>query len=627
MTHYSLKRYLESKALQLRRDSIIMTTKAGSGHPTSCLSAADLVAGIFFYAMRIDVKDFNNQTNDRFILSKGHAAPLLYSAYAQLGLIPESELYTYREFNSNLEGHPTSRFPYAQVATGSLGMGLSLGAGMAYSAKRDNLDFRTFVLLGDSELTEGSIWEAAEIASYYKLDNLIGVADINKLGQTGETIHGYHLERYSAKFEAFGWRTIIIDGHDINQIIQALEKAVSPHKNPTMILAKTVKGYGVESVENKNGYHGKPFTKEAANQVIAELESRFSSTNGADLEEQYVIQNSRPKKPCIPKSCDSTSMKSTNYKLGSLVATRKAYGTALVDAGMACEQVISLDAEVNNSTFADLFEHVYPERFIQCFIAEQNMVSMAVGLQALGHIPFVSTFAAFFTRAYDQLRMAAIGRNCLRCCGSHAGVSIGADGPSQMGLEDIGLFCSLPGSIVLYPSDAISTHKLVQLMLGYNQGISYLRTTRPETPVIYANNQKFNVGGCTTLRSSDNDQACVVAAGITVHEALKAYDSLSSEGIFISVIDLYCIKPLDTETILATAKSSGNRIITVEDHYLDCGIGQQVCFALRNSSIKITCLGVTELPRSGKPEELLAWANIDAKSIVKVVKKAINKAF
>ena len=597
-----------------------MTAKAGSGHPTSCLSAADLIAAIFFYGMQFNPNDFDNPDNDRFILSKGHAAPLLYAIWQELGLLTEEQLYAYRQFDSPLEGHPTRRFNYAEAATGSLGMGLSLGAGIALSAQMQKRDFYAYVLLGDSELAEGSIWEAAELSSYYKLHNLIAVVDCNRLGQTGETMHDYHLERIAAKFESFGWHAITINnGHDMIEIMGALDKA-RKEKHPTVIVAKTIKGYGIAEVENKNGYHGKPFAQQDMDNILKELDARFAreAADGFDFEWKPRIPQ---KTKAYIEPCSGIYLGTPTYQQGSMIATRKVYGQALAAAGKQCKQIISLDAEVKNSTYAQLFEDAFSDRFIQCFIAEQNMVSMAVGLQSRGYIPFVSTFSAFFSRAYDQLRMAAIGTCPLRCCGSHAGVSIGQDGPSQMGLEDIALMSSLPGSVVLYPADAVSTYRLVEQMAAYNQGISYLRTTRPDTPVIYDNNAKFYIGGCNVVRSTDHDKACIIAAGITLFQALKAADQLEVEGIAVSVIDLYSIKPLDQKTILATARASGNRIITVEDHYLQGGIGQQVCYALRNENIKITSLAVTEMPRSGKPEELMAWAGIDAAAIVRAVKK------
>jgi transketolase len=612
-----LKEFLAYKAYQLRLESIIMTAKAGSGHPTSCLSAADLVAAIFFYGMQFDPKTFDNPDNDRFILSKGHAAPILYAAWKELGLLTEAELYAYRQFDSPLEGHPTRKFRYAEAATGSLGMGLSIGAGIALSAQMQKRNFYTYVLLGDSELAEGSIWEAAELSSYYKLHNLIAVVDCNRLGQTGETMHAYHLERYKAKFEAFGWHAITINGHDMIEIMGALDKA-RQEKHPTVIVAKTIKGYGIEEVENKNGYHGKAFAQQDVDKILKELDMRFAQE--ASYKQDFEWQPQVPQKTA-PKieACIGISLDNPVYKQGQMIATRKVYGTALAAAGKQCAQIVSLDAEVKNSTYAQIFEDAFSDRFIQCFIAEQNMVSMAVGLQSRGYIPFISTFAAFFSRAYDQLRMAAIGTCPLRCCGSHAGVSIGQDGPSQMGLEDIALMSALPGSVVLYPADAVSAYRLVEQMVEFNQGISYLRTTRPDTPVIYDNNAEFHIGGCSVLRSTDHDKACIIAAGITLFEALKAADQLASQGIAVSVIDLYSVKPLDQKTVLATARASGNKIITVEDHYLQGGIGEQVCYALRNENIKINCLAVTELPRSGKPEELMAWAGIDARAIVKAV--------
>jgi transketolase len=620
-----LKKFLEFKAYQLRLKSLLMTSKAGSGHPTSCLSAADLVVALFFYAMKFDPADRNNPDNDRFVLSKGHAAPLLYAVWHELGRVSESELYTYRQFESVLEGHPTRRFEFSEAATGSLGIGLSIGAGIALSAQMDKRDFKTYVLLGDSELSEGSIWEAAEIASYYKLNNLIALVDCNRLGQTGETMHGHHIERYAAKFEAFGWHVLSVDGHDMTQIMGVLDKA-RQSIIPCILLAKTIKGYGLEQVENKNGFHGKAFAQTEVNTLEQELAHRFPRATEFD-DKTYTWQPQLPAQTSKETdSCIGVSARTPRYTLGQMVATRRAYGKALEEVGGVCSQVVSLDAEVKNSTFAQIFEESYPERFIQCFIAEQNMVGMGVGLQSRGKIPYISTFAAFFARAYDQLRMAAISECPLRCCGSHAGVSIGQDGPSQMGLEDIAYMSALPNSVILYPCDAVSTYHLVNQMLEYNQGISYLRTTRPETPVIYDNKEEFIIGGCKVLRSSKQDSICVVAAGITIFEALKAYETLAREGIYISVIDLYSVKPLDKNTVLSIARASGNKVITVEDHYLQGGIGSQVCYALRNESIHITCLAVTALPRSGKPQELMAWVGIDADAIIKAVKGCISSS-
>lgn len=613
------KKFLEHKAFMLRVESILMTSIAGSGHPSSCLSAADLMAALFFHALCFDPHNFKNPDNDRFILSKGHAAPLLYAALKEIGLITDQELYTYRNLSSSLEGHPTPRCSYVEAATGSLGMGLSVGVGIALTALLDKRDFHTYVLLGDSELSEGSVWEACEVAVHYKLANLVGIVDCNRLGQTGPSLHGYHLERWSNKFEAFGWSTIIIDGHDMNAIMHALDKARSENERPTMILAKTIKGYGAARIENKEGFHGKVFAQKDASEIIEEMEKRFPE------ESRYTDNGTW--KACVPEnqvreldSCVGASVMPPLYQKDQEIATRQAYGEALVDLGRACSLVVSLDAEVKNSTYAQTFEEVFPSRFYQCFVAEQNMVSMGVGMNSRGKIPFISTFGSFFTRAFDQLRMAAISNSALRCVGSHAGISIGEDGPSQMALEDIAMMSTLPGSAILYPSDAVGTHRLLEQMLEYNQGISYLRTTRGATPVIYDVNDEFVIGGCKVVRSSERDQACIIAAGITLFEALKAYKQLALEGISVSIIDLYSIKPLDRATIVATAQSSGSKIITVEDHYIYGGIGHHVCAALCNEDIVINCLAVKKLARSGSTQELMAWAEIDAQAITKAVK-------
>jgi len=619
-----LKKFVEHKAYNMRINTLLMTAKAQSGHPTSALSAADIVAALFFDAMRFDLRHLNNPNNDRFILSKGHASPVLYAAYKELGVLSQEDLLGYRTFTSSLEGHPTLRFAYNEAATGSLGMGLSIGAGMALSAKMDNLTFKTYVLMGDSEIAEGSVWEAAEIAHYYKLDNLVGIVDCNRLGQSTESLHGHHVKRYAEKFEAFGWKAIIIDGHDAQQIIGALQKARDLNGHPTVIIAKTIKGYGVHEAEDKMGFHGKAFAKNEMNQALADLESTFPAAAKFD-EKSYEWHPIKPK-----GAAESTSipilegdLPISRYELKEMVATRKAYGEALTALGMICKRAVSLDAEVKNSTFAELFEKKFPKRFVQCFVAEQNMISMGVGFNRRGYMPFISTFAAFFSRCYDQIRMAAIGTANLRLIGSHAGVSIGKDGPSQMGLEDIALMRALPNSCVLYPSDAVSTWQLLMSMAEFEQGISYLRTTRMATPVIYEPTDQFPIGGCKLLKSSDNDVACVIGAGITLHEVLKAYEQLKQQGFSIAVIDLYSIKPLDQKTIESVALRSGKRVITVEDHYLQGGLGQAVTYALHNSNIHIDCLAVTKLPRSGTPEELLAFEGIDAAAIIQKVRMSI----
>jgi len=607
---------LEYSAYCLRIDSIRATTAAGSGHPTSCLSAADILAVLFFEVMRYNPKNPQQVNNDRFILSKGHAAPLLYAVFKQLGVISDEQLLTLREFDSVLEGHPTKRFYYTEAATGSLGCGLSIGLGMALAAHTRQQDYYTYVLLGDSECTEGSVWEAVQLASYYKTHRLIAIVDVNRLGQTGQTVDGHVTHSLFQKFHAFGWHVLEVDGHDIQDLGDAFKKAQTHTKKPTVILAKTFKGYGVDVAQDRNGLHGKIFKPEVVHEVLSSLKKRFSS----------AANYSGPRVQSKLPSFTDASYACTDFLLplpvfDNDVATRQAYGQAVTVAGSACPSVVCLDAEVNNSTGAHLFAEQHPNKFFQCFIAEQNMIGMAVGFAARGMIPFVSTFGAFFSRAFDQIRMAAIGKSSLRLVGSHCGVSIGQDGPSQMALEDIAMMRTLPGSIILYPCDAVSTFKLVQLMAGYHKGISYLRTTREKTKTLYKPQEKFEIGGCKVLKQNDSSRAVVVAAGVTVHEALKAAELLQKENIFISVIDLYCIKPLDTQTLVLIARASANRVITVEDHYLEGGLGQAVVVALANYGVHITVLAVKELPRSGSPEELREWAGIDAQAIMQEVKK------
>jgi transketolase len=614
--------FLSYKAYAMRVSSLVMTTAAGSGHPTSALSCADLVAALFFYAMRYDLSNPDNPANDRLVLSKGHASPILYAAYKELGVLSDADLAGYRSINSPLEGHPTKRFSYTEAATGSLGMGLSVGLGMRLAARQQGYASRIFVLMGDSEVAEGQIWEAAELAAYYKASRLVGIIDCNRLGQTGPTMHEHHVQRYADKFEAFGWKTLVIDGHDMQQIMHALEKAAEVDDKPVMIIAKTIKGYGLHEVEDKNGFHGKAFTKEELKPLLDELARRFPYAAAYDARKiDYTFPTPSAREPIKPiKSAVQTESHACLYKKDSSIATRKAYGEALRGLGGEDQNVVSLDAEVSNSTYAEFFAQKYPERFYNCFIAEQNMVSMAVGFARLGTIPFVSTFGAFMSRAHDQIRMAAVGNSPLRLVGSHAGVSIGEDGPSQMALEDIALMRALPESVVLYPSDGVATAALVKEMASYDRGISYLRTTRMATPVIYDVNEQFPIGGCKIVRQNEQDKVCIVAAGVTLFEALRAMDMLSAEGVSVSVIDLYSIKPLDVQTLTSVAQSSGNTIITVEDHYREGGMGEAVASALSGSGIAVHILAVTQLPRSGKPEELLAWAGIDAATIVTQVK-------
>ncbi len=611
--------FLKHTAYEMRRWSLLMTTNAGSGHATSSLSAADIMTVLFFYAMRYDPKNFNNSNNDRFILSKGHAAPILYATWKEVGQLTKQDLLSYRSFESVLEGHPTLRFPYTEAATGALGIGLSIGAGEALCAKLDTRSYKTFVLMGDSEVSEGSIWEAAQLATYYKLNNIIGIIDCNRLGQstpTMEALEGDGPERFKKMFDAFGWHSEIVDGHDMQSLVTVLDEARANADRPIMIIARTKKGYGVALMEDKEGYHGKALKPDQEKIALEQLREKFA--DAASYSDGYQWN---PKMPGVGKESKKQiiEMPLSAYKKGEEIPTRKAYGQSLVALGGVCEQVVSLDGEVKNSTYAELFEKAYPDRFYQCFIAEQNMIGMGIGFNRRGFIPFISTFASFFSRAHDQLRMAAIGQASLRLAGSHAGVSIGQDGPSQMGLEDIAMMRGLPESIVLYPCDAVSTYKLVNEMANHHESISYLRTTRMATPIIYDTNESFPVGGCKVLKQSSFDQVLVIGAGVTLFEALKAHEELAKEGTSIAVIDLYSIKPLDVKTIISVARTCKNRIITVEDHYSAGGIGEAVAAAVSTEKIEVYRLAVTHLPRSGKPDELLADAGIDAEAIVKQV--------
>ena len=618
--------FLEHVAYQMRRWSIRMTSKAGSGHVSSSLSAADIIAALFFDVMHFDPDQFENPNNDRFILSKGHAVPILYAAWHELGKLTDQEVLSYRSFDSVLEGHPTLRFPYAEAATGSLGIGLSIGVGEALAAKQAKRDYKTFVLMGDSEVSEGSIWEAAQLATYYKLNNIIGIIDCNRLGQstpTMEALEGDGPERFKKMFDAFGWQSEIVDGHDMQSLVTVLEKARTKADRPVMIIARTKKGYGVALMEDKEGYHGKALKPDQEKVALEQLQERFA--DAASYSDSYQWKP-RLRQGFVGQASETReevkiTMPLPTYKKGEEIPTRKAYGQSLVALGAVCEQVVRLDGELKNSTYAELFEKAYPDRFYQCFVAEQNMIGMGIGFDRRGFIPFISTFASFFSRAHDQLRMAAIGHASLRLAGSHAGVSIGQDGPSQMGLEDIAMMRGLPESIVLYPCDAVSTYKLVNEMANHHESISYLRTTRMATPIIYDANESFPVGGCKVLKQSKDDKALVLGAGVTLFEALKAHEQLAKEGISIAVIDLYSIKPLDVQTIISVARACKNRIITIEDHYPAGGIGEAVAAAVSTENIEVYQLAVTHLPRSGQTEELLADAGINAEAIIKRVKQ------
>jgi len=601
---------LKGIANQLRIHSITSTTAAGSGHPTSCCSAADVAATLFFGHMRYNPKDPHYHNNDRFILSKGHAAPLLYAAWAETGLFPTSELLKLRQFGCDLEGHPTPRLPFVDVATGSLGQGLSVGVGMALAARLDKLDYNTYVLLGDGEIAEGAVWEAASLAGVYKLNNLIAIVDDNRLGQSQATAFGHDVGVYRKRFEAFGWRVEDIDGHDIEEILEVLG-GVGLNDQPLCIIAKTYKGAGVSFLQDKDGWHGKPLNKEEAAKAIAELQPSAKSGIGVPI--------LAPAQLPAPNNAAPAGYPPINYKPGDQVATREAYGTALARLGEVDPRIVAMDGDTKNSTFAEKFFKKFPNRFTECFIAEQNMVGVATGFGTRGKVPFASTFATFFTRAFDQIRVAGISQANLKLVGSHVGVSIGEDGPSQMALEDIAMMRAIAGSVVLYPSDAVSTEKLLEQM-AQKKGICFLRTSRPKTPVIYSNDEPFPIGGAKVVRQNAGDKATVVAAGVTLHEALKAADALKADGIGITVIDAYSIKPLGKDVILAAAKKTANTVITVEDHYLEGGLGDAVAGELSAEGIKVHKLAVNALPRSGKAGELLAHFGIDAAAIAKKVK-------
>jgi len=603
-------------ATRLRIDSVRATSEAGSGHPTSCCSAADVLAALFFAELRFDPKDPHHAGSDRFVLSKGHAAPILYAAWAEAGAFDRSELLKLRELGSDLEGHPTPRLPFVDVATGSLGQGICAAIGSALNARRIGSDYRTYCLLGDGESAEGSVWEAAEVAAQDGLDNLCCITDVNGLGQSRPTMWQHDLEQFARRWRAFGWHVVTVNGHDINAILDAFAEARAAKGQPTMIVAGTVKGKGVSFAEGKDNWHGKAFKKgDEMDRAIAELERQFVPQQaGLNLAEQIARPASRPAPPAAP-----TPLAPPKYNAGDLVATREAYGAALAKLGAADERVVALDADVKNSTFSDKFEQAFPNRFYQNFIAEQVMVGSAMGLAARGAIPFPSTFAAFLTRAADFVRMMAISNVNVKLAGSHAGVSIGEDGPSQMALEDLGMFRSQPNISVLYPCDGVSTERLVAAMASH-PGPAYMRTSRPKTPVIYSNDETFEIGGLKVVRQSDADVVTVVGAGVTLFEALKAYDELNAAGVAIRVIDLYSLAPIAKDALVAAGNATGKRIITVEDHYAAGGIGDAVSEAVSEAGIRVHRIAVREIPRSGKPDELLERFGISASHIVAAVK-------
>ena len=608
---------LHNIATQLRIDSVRSTTEAGSGHPTTCLSAAEIVAALFFAEMRFDPKDPHHPEADRFVLSKGHGAPILYAAWAEAGLFPREDLLNLRKISSDLEGHPTPRLPFVDVATGSLGQGIAAGVGIALNARRIKSDYRTYVLLGDGESAEGSVWEAAEVGANQKLDNLCAITDVNGLGQSRATQWNHHLSAFTARWNAFGWHAIAVDGHDLNAILQALAEARKTKGRPTMIVAGTVKGKGCSIFEGKEGWHGKALKKGAElDQALAELNGQMLKTS----DPKPVIPKPASRREEGPLPAFETAMPAPAYKMGDKVATREAYGAALAALGALDRRIVALDADVGNSTFSENFEHASPDRFYEVYIAEQVMIGAAMGLAARGAIPFPSTFACFLERASDFIRMAGISNLGIKLAGSHAGVSIGEDGPSQMALEDLAMMRGVPNCTVLYPCDGMSAARLMAIAASV-PGPVYLRTSRPKTPVIYSASESFKPGGSKTLRQSDKDVVTVVAAGVTVFEALKAYDTLHGSGTNIRVIDAYSVQPIDRDGLIAAGRATGGRIITVEDHYAHGGLGDAVSEAVWDQSFRVKRLAVREIPRSGTPEELLDRYGISARAIVDAVKE------
>jgi transketolase len=608
---------LKNLAAQLRIDSIRSTSEAGSGHPTSCLSAAEIVATLFFGEMHFDPKDPRNPDNDRFVLSKGHAAPVLYAAWAAAGLFPREDLLNLRRIESDLEGHPTPRLSFVDVATGSLGQGICAAIGTALNARRIGSKYRTYVLLGDGEMAEGSVWEAANVGVHYKLDNLCAVIDVNALGQSQATQFSHEMETIAARWKAFDWHTIVVDGHDITALLNAYAEARATSGRPTMILARTLKGKGLSAIEGKDGWHGKALKKgEEADRAIAEIEKQRAG-DAPDAEIPGPRSTSRPE-----AAPDFSKVPAPAYKTGDVVATREAWGVALAAIGAVDSRIVGLDADVKNSTFSDKFEKIAGGRFYESFIAEQAMVGAAIGLSARGAIPFPSTFACFLTRAADFIRMGAISFANVKFTGSHAGVSIGEDGPSQMALEDLSMMRSVHGCAVLYPCDAVSTERLV-LEMARHTGMAYMRTSRPKTPVIYGLDETFPIGGSKVVRQSAQDRAAVIGAGVTLFEALKAYDQLKQEGIDIRVIDAYSVQPVDAGTMIEAGRATGGALLTVEDHYSTGGIGDAVSEAVAAAGFTVRRLAVREIPRSGQPDELLDRYGISARHIVEAVKQAI----
>lgn len=613
--------FLKDIANKLRIDSIRATSASKSGHPTSCASMAEIMSVLFFNTMRYSLKFPRDPSSDRFILSKGHAAPILYAAWAEAGLFPVSELEKLRKVDSDLEGHPTPRLNFVDVGTGSLGQGLSVAAGMAYVGKYyDKASYRVYCLVGDGESAEGSIWEGLHFSSHYNLDNLCVIFDINRLGQSEPTSLQHNMEVYRKRLDAFGFNALVVDGHDVEELAKAFYEASSTKGKPTAILAKTFKGKNFPNIEDTDNWHGKPLGDQTKS-VIEHLQALIKNTDSQSFIPKPII-NDAP--PVDIKDIQLSSP--PNYKLGESVATRLAYGTALAKIAQNNDRVIALDGDTKNSTYSDKIKKVAPERYIECFIAEQNLVGVAIGATCRNRtVAFVSTFATFFTRAFDQIRMGAISQTNVNFVGSHCGVSIGEDGPSQMALEDLALFRAIPGSTVFYPSDAVSTERAVEIAAN-TKGICFIRTSRPNTGVIYNNTDKFEIGKGRVVKQSPKDQVLIIGAGVTLYEGLTAAEKLAAEGIHARVLDPFTIKPIDVALIISNAKQCGGRIVTVEDHYPEGGVGEAVLSAVAGEqNIIVKKLAVPEVPRSGPPNVLLEMYGISSKSIVAAVKEIITK--
>jgi transketolase len=613
---------LRNIATRLRIDSVRSTSQAGSGHPTTCLSAAEIMAALFFAEMRYDAHDPQNPHNDRFVLSKGHGAPILYAAWAEAGLFPREELMKLREIGSDLEGHPTPRLNFVDVATGSLGQGICAAIGTALNARRIRSEYRTYVLIGDGESSEGSVWEAAQAGQEFSLDNLCGITDVNAYGQSRLTPWRHDTQALASRWRAFGWHTVELDGHDVSALLNGFAEARARKGRPTMILARTLKGKGVSLFEDKPNWHGKPLKKGAeTDQAVAELERQLLPNAPAPA----APEPPRSTGAIVEQIGNAASVPAPPYKAGQEVATREAYGAAISALGRIDSRIVALDADVGNSTFSEKFEQAedLKPRFYEFYIAEQVMVGAAMGLAARGAIPFPSTFACFLARAADFIRMAGISNLNVKLAGSHAGVSIGEDGPSQMALEDLAMMRAVPDCRVLYPCDAVSTERLVALA-AYEPGLAYIRTSRPKTPVIYSADDRFEIGGSKVLRESDDDAVTIVGAGVTVFEALKAHDVLAKEGIHARIVDAYSIQPIDAKTLLASARATRDTVVTVEDHYVHGGLGDAVSQALSPHGFAVHRLGIREIPRSGRPEELLDRYGISARAIADAVRSLIG---